>query len=179
MLPYGIIIKQNRLVLQQSLTVWQKKYGLLRPEKFVFSAIPFVSVFAIVYAIVNVVFETSFSPFTFFIGLFMNMGLVALLIYLTSLRTVREYALSTKEENVQLVLTEDALEITTEFSKEVVPYGEIDLCYEKNFLLTVITDKNAFPLSVSKMHFVKGNYDIFVSLLKSKIPDRYEKRGEN
>ena len=84
----------------------------------------------------------------------------------------------TREENIQLVLTESTLEITTEFSKEVIPYNEIDFCFEKNFLITLITDKNNFPLSISKTHFIKGDYDTFTSLLKSKIPGAYVKKGE-
>ncbi len=179
MTPYGIIIKQNRIVMQQSLILWQQRFGLLSPSKFVVSAIPFISVFAVVYGIVTVLFEESFSMTALFIGIVMNMVFLAFLMYLTAVKTVKEYAATVREENIQLVLTEDTLEITTEFSKEVVPYNEIALCFEKNFLLTVITDKSAFPLSVSKMHFVNGNYDMFVSILKSKVHGRYEKRGEN
>lgn len=179
MLPYGIVIKQNRLVLQQSLNLWQRKYGLLKPSRFIASSIPLISVFAIFYSVAAVVFEKDFSLVSFIGGLIINLALLAIIMYTTAIKTVREYAATAKEENIQLVLKEEELEITTEFSKEVVPYGEIDLCYEKDFLLTVITDKNSFPISVSKMNFVKGNYDIFVSLLKSRIPDRYEKRGEN
>lgn len=179
MIPYGIIIKQNKLVMQQSLVLWQKKFGLLSPGKFVSSAIPLLSIFAIIYCASTVIFEKDFSPVTLFIGIVMNMGFIAVMMYLTAFKTVKEYAASFREENIQLVLTEDTLEITTEFSKEVIPYNEIDLCFEKNFLLTVITDKHSFPLSISKMHFIKGDYDTFVSLLKSKVSGRYEKRGEN
>ncbi len=179
MIPYGIIIKQNRIVMQQSLLFWQKRFGLLSPSKFIATAIPVLSVFAVIYSAATIIFESTFTPLNLFIGIAMNMGLLAFLMYLTAVKTVKDYAATTKEENVQLVLTEDTLEITTEFSKEVIPYNEIDLCFEKNFLLTVITDKNAFPLSISKMHFVNGDYDMFVSLLKSKVPGRYEKRGEN
>ena len=179
MIPYAIVIKQNKIVLQQSLMLWQRKYGILSGKKFVLSAIPLLSVFAVIYAAVTVIFESGFSVFSFFSGILMNMLILAFLMYLTAVKTVKDYAATAKEENIQLLLTGDSLEITTAFSKEIVPYGEIDLCYEKNFLLTVVTDKNSFPLSVSKMHLVKGDYDTFTSLLKSKVPYIYEKRGEN
>lgn len=179
MIPYGIVIKQNRIVLQQSLLLWQKKYGLLKMSKFVASAIPLLSLFAIAVCAATVLLEKSFSAFDIFSGILMNMLLVAFIMYTTALKTVKDYAAATKEENIQLVLKEECIEITTEFSKETIPYDEIELCYEKNFLLTLITDKNAFPLCVSKMHFVKGDYDTFVSLLKSRLPHKYEKRGEN
>jgi len=145
MIPYGIIIKQNRIVMQQSLLFWQKRFGLLSPSKFVVSAIPLLSAFAVVYGIATTVFESDFSPAGLFIGILMNMTFLAFLMYLTAVRTVKEYAATAKEENIQLVLTEDTLEITTEFSKEAVPYNEIDLCFEKNFLLTVIPIKMRFP----------------------------------
>lgn len=179
MIPYGIVIKQNRVVLQQSLMLWQRKFGILQGGKFVLSSIPLLSAFAAVYCAVTVAFEKDFSAASLFGGILMNMLLLAFLMYLTAVRTVKEYAATAKEENIQLVLNEDSLEITTAFTKEVVPYSEIDLCFEKNFLLTVITDKNALPLCISKMHLVKGNYDTFTSILKSKVNERYEKRGEN
>lgn len=179
MLPYGIIIKQNRLILQQSLTLWQRKFGLLRPGKFIASSLPLVCVFTVFYSLAIVISEKEFSLMSLITGVVMNVVFVAFLMYLSAVKTVREYAAATKEENIQLVLKEDELEITTEFSRETVPYSEIDLCYEKDFIVTLITDKNSFPLSISKMHFVKGNYDVFVSLLKSRLPDRYEKKGEN
>ena len=179
MTPYAIIIKQNRAVLQQSLMLWQRRYGILSGKKFLFSSIPLISVFSVIYAAVTVIFESGFSLISLFSGIVMNMLILAFLMYLTALKTVKDYALTAREENVQLLINEDTLEITTAFSKEVVPFGEIELCFEKNFLLTVITDKNAFPLGISKMHFVKGDYDTFTSLLKSKVPYVYEKRGEN
>ncbi len=179
MIPYGIIIKQNKIVMQQAILFWQKKYGLLSPGKFVASAIPVLSVFAVIYSAIVFFIKPGFSASSFFMTLVAIMCLIAALLYLTAVMTVRDYAQTTREENVQLVLTESTLEITTEFSKEVIPYNEIDCCFEKNFLLTVITDKNAFPLCVSKMHLVNGDYDTFTSLLKSKVPYVYEKRGEN
>ena len=37
MIPYGIVIKQNRVVLQQSLMLWQRKFGILqKSEKGIF-----------------------------------------------------------------------------------------------------------------------------------------------
>ena len=179
MIPYGIIIKQNRLVMQQSLMVWQRKFGLLNPVKFILSAIPLLCIFACIFSAASFLFEKEFSLFVFFGDLVMNLGILALLMFFSAVKTVREYAATAKEEKIQLVLTQEALEITTEFTKETVPYSEIDSCFEKDFLLTVISDKNNFPVSVSKMHVEKGSYDVFVSLLKSRIPDRYEKRGEN
>lgn len=179
MIPYGIVIKQNRLVLQQSLIVWQKKFGLLNLSKFIGSAIPLLSVFAVILCVVTVIFQESFNIITLISGILLNVFFIGFLMYLTAFKTVKEYAATSKSEKIQLVLNEETLEITTEFSKEVVPYNEIDFCYEKDFLLTIITDKNNFPLSVSKVHVDKGDYDMFVSLLKRKIPGKYVKKGEN
>lgn len=178
MIPYGIIIKQNRTSMQQSYIFWQRKYGLLSGKKFIAAVIPFLSVFAIIYCGVTVVFEKNFSLISLFSGIVMNMLLVAFLMFASAMKTVKEYAFTAKEENIQLVLNEDTLEITTAYSKEVVPYNEIELCFDKNFLLTIITDKNAFPLSISKMSFITGDYEVFTSILKGKLAHRYVKKGE-
>lgn len=179
MLPYGIIIKQNRIAMQQSFTVWQKKYGILSPRKFISVSAFILTLFVIIFSTVLFVTEKEFSLFFFASELVISFMIVASFMYLTAMKTVREYATSMKEERIQLVLKEEALEITTEFTKEIIPYNELDFCFEKDFLLTLITDKNNFPLTVSKTGLEKGDYDTFCSLLKCRIPNKYEKRGEN
>ncbi len=178
MTPYGIIVKQSRAAMQQSYIFWQKRYGLLSGKKFIAASIPVLSLFAVIYCAITVIIEKQASAVGLFSGICMNMLLIAFLMYVNALRTVKEYALTAKEEKLQLVLNEDTIEITTAYSKEIVPYSEIELCFEKNFLITLITDKNNFPLSISKTHIVKGDYDTFTSLLKSRIPSAYVKKGE-
>ena len=178
MTPYGIILKQSRAAMQQSYILWQRRYGLLSGKKFIATAIPVLSIFAVIYCAITVLFEKEASAIGLFSGIVMNMLLIAFLMYANATRTVKEYALTAREERLQLVLNEDTIEITTAYSKEVVPYSEIELCFEKNFLVTLITDKNAFPLSISKTHFIKGDYDTFTSLLRSRIPSAYVKKGE-
>lgn len=179
MLPYGIIVKQNKIAMQQSLMVWQRKYGLLRPGKFLSVSAFIITLFVIIFSTVLYVTEKEFSVYMFASELIMSLMIVITFMFLTAVKTVREYATNMKETKIQLILREETVEITTEFSKEVVPYNEIDLCYEKDFLLTLIYDKNNFPVSLSKTSFEKGNYDTFCSLLKCRIPNKYEKRGEN
>lgn len=179
MLPYGIVIKQNRIVMQHSLLIWQKKYGLLKPSKFIRTALPYICLFTVIFSVVSFFTSGEITPLMFIGELALNTALISSYMFLNAVKTVREYSASMKEEKIQLVLKEDVLEITTEFSKEIVPYEDIALCYEKDFVVTVICDKNNFPIAVSKMHFIKGNYDVFVSHLKSRLPHIYEKRGEN
>lgn len=177
MLPYGIVIKQNKNTFYQSLMLWQKKYGILK-----------LSSLALHFAVVGVIFGlVSAAYFAFFkqrvtiydaAAVFgMGLILIAYFLYSSAVKTVRDFS-GNFDKRLQLVLKEDIIEITTENSKQTVPYDEICLCFEKNFLLTIITDKYSLPISVSKMMLEKGNYDIFVSLIKEKLADRYVKKGE-
>ena len=179
MMPYGIIVKENRLTLQQSYVIWQKKFGMLRPGKFLKISFPVLLITVILSMALQFVLQKQIDIVTLLTMLAVVSVFTALYLYVSAMRTVRQYAESVKEKRVQLLLKENELEIMTEFSKEVIPYEEIDLCFEKDFLVTLIYDKNNFPLSLSKVNFEKGNYDVFVSLLKSRIPGRYEKKGEN
>lgn len=179
MLPYGIVIRQNRIVLQHSLLIWQKKFGLLKPSNFIRTVLPYICLFTVIFSVVSYFTSGEITPLTFAGELILNTALVSSFMFLNAVKTVKDYAATMKEEKIQLVLKEDVLEITTEYTKEVVSYKDIALCYEKDFVVTVICDKNNFPVSISKMHFVKGNYDIFVSHLKNRLPYVYEKRGEN
>ena len=179
MIPYGILIKQNRIIMQHSLVIWQKKFGLLKPSKFIATAVPLICLFTVMFSAVSYFTSTGITPAIFASELFINVALITSFMFLNAVKTVREYGATIKEEKLQLVLKEDVLEITTEFSKEIVPYEDIALCFEKDFVVTLMCDENSFPVAISKMHFEKGSYDIFVSLLKSKLPGKYEKRGEN
>lgn len=179
MLPYGVIIRENRLTMQQAFLVWQKKFGILNAKKFISSSALPLLFLTVVYFVGTMLLDKkpaaeialySAIIYGIFLGIFM---------YTSAMKTVRDFSVSAKERRVQLVLKEETVEIVTDFSKEIIYYDEIELCYEKNFLVTLIFDKGNFPLSISKVNFEKGDYDIFVSLLKSKIPGKYEKRGEN
>lgn len=179
MLPYGIVFKQNRQTMQQALTVWQKKFGLLKADNIIKKSILPIVFFSVFYVSISVLVEKEYNVFYMLYGLFLNCGLIITYIYLTAVKTVREYAQTVKESKVQIVLKEDFMEITTKFSKEIIPYNEIELCFEKDFFLTVIYDRYSFPIPISKVFIEKGNYDIFISLLKSRVGNRYVKKGEN
>lgn len=178
MFPYGIVVKQNRSVFQQSLILWQKKYGILKMSKFIVSAILPVLLFFVSYVAVSIFVDKEEMLSTLLVTSVFYCFFIGLFLYLTAMRAVRDFA-RTNDKKLQIVLKDETLEVTTEFTKEVFPYSEIELCYEKNFLLTIICDSKSLPVAVSKVQVEKGNYDMFVSLLKSKVPGRYEKRGEN
>ncbi len=179
MIPYGIVIRENRLALQQSYVIWQRKFGFLKADKFLKISLPIILLIMILSLVFLFAFEKQIDIISLLYTLVLVLGFSVSYFYLSAMRTVKEYGENIKERRVQLVLKDEVLEITTEFSKEVIPYEEIDLCFEKDFLVTVIYDKNNFPVSVSKTNFEKGDYDVFVSLLRSKLPGKYEKRGEN
>ena len=179
MIPYGIVIRENKIALQQSFVIWQRKFGLLKAGKFIKESFPVIFIIMTLSLIFFYIFDRNVDVFSLLYTFALIIVFSVSYFYLTAMKTIKQYAETAKEKNIQLVLKDDVLEITTEFSKEEIPYDEIDCCYEKDFLVTLIYDKNNFPLSVSKTNFIKGDYDIFVSLLKEKIPGRYEKKGEN
>jgi len=179
MLPYGIIIKQNRAAMQQSVSLWQKKYGILKPINFIKSSFPVILLFMPVYFAAEYLLSKEFNIYNFLYALLIDIVLICFFMYTTAMKTAREYAAAIKEQRMQFVLKEDVIEITTEFSKTVIPYDKIDYCFEKDFLVTLIFDKYDFPFSIPKTCIEKGSYDLFVNILKSKIPDRYVKKGEN
>ena len=133
MLPYGIIIKQNRIVMQHSLVIWQKKFGLLSPSKFIGTSLPLICLFTVLFSVVSYFTSTGLTPAIFAGELLLNTALICVFMFLSAVKTVREYATAMKEEKIQLVIKEDALEITTEFSRIIVPYEDIAFCYEKDF----------------------------------------------
>ncbi len=179
MLPYGVIIRENRLTMQQAFIVWQKKFGFLKITTFLKSIFFPLVVLAAIYFAGSMFLDKEFSIEVGIISTALYAVFLGIYMYTAVIKTVRDFAASSKDRRVQLVLKEETVEIVTEFSKEIIYYDEIDFCHEKNFLLTLIFDKGNFPISISKMNFEKGDYDTFVEILKNKIPGRYEKKGEN
>lgn len=179
MLPYGVIIRENRLTMQQAFIVWQKKFGILKPSAFIKTVLFPLVMLSAVYFVGSMFLDKHFTVESAFITVAIYAVFLGIYMYSAALKTVRDFAATSKDRRVQLVFKDEAMEIVTEFSKETVYYDEIDFCYEKDFLLTVIFDKGNFPLSVSKMNFEKGDYDTVVSIIRSKLPGKYEKKGEN
>ncbi len=179
MLPYGIIIKENRLTMQQAFMVWQKKFGILKPLQFIKTVFLPLVFMAAVYFAASMFLDKYFTVQSALITVAIYAVFLGIYMYSAAIKTVRDFAVSSKDRRVQIVFKDETVEIVTEFSKEVIYYAEIDLCYEKDFLLTLIFDRGNFPLSISKMNFEKGDYDTVVSILRSKLPGRYEKKGEN
>lgn len=179
MLPYGVIIRENRLTMQQAFMVWQRKFGYLKPTTFISCTILPLIVLVAIYIVGSLFLDKESSIEVSLVSGVLYAILLAAYMYTTVIKTVKDFTVTSRDRRVQLVLKEEAIEIVTDFSKETVFYDEIDLCYEKNFLVTLIFDKGNFPLSISKMHFERGDYDTFVEILRNKLPGKYEKKGEN
>lgn len=175
MIPYGIVIKENRQALQKSCSLWQRKFGFLSFGRFIKES--FLSLIIMVAVFIALLVITDQDVTIVYAGI-VAVAITGFYLYSAVVRTVRDFAQVTREKNIQLVLKEDTIEITTEYSRETVPYNEIFYCIEKDFIITLIIDKHSMPVSVPKMNVLKGNYDTFASLLRSKIADRYEKKGD-
>lgn len=179
MLPYGIVINQDRFSLQQAIMLWQRKFGILKTKSILLFCVLPAAAFSLIYAFAILLLDKENSFTAIFIAAAIYFIILSIYIALNAIRSAKEFSATTRSTRMQLVLKQDVLEITTEFSKDIIPYGEIDFCFEKNFLLTLIYDKKSLPVAVSKMLTEKGDYDMFVSLLKNKVADRYEKKGDN
>ena len=179
MLPYGVIIKEKRPTLQQAFLVWQKKCGILQPARFIKTAALPLIVLAAVYFVASMLLDKYFTVESALFTVIIYVVFLGIYMYSSAAKNVRDFASGSKDRRVQLVFKDEAVELVTEFSKEIFYYDEIDYCFEKDFLITLIFDKDNFPLSISKMNFEKGDYDTVASILRNKLPGRYEKKGEN
>ncbi len=176
-MPYGIIYRQNQALARESIFIWQKRYGFLRLSAFLkVSVLPVIG-FAVLYFVIYMLINKQLNVSEIALGVLTQSGFLFVLMLIELLRSVKAFT-PKSEGKIQAVLKDEMLEITTAYSKEVIPYNEIELCVEKNFILTIIYDKNTIPLSVAKMQLEKGNYDMFVSLLKEKVSDKFIKKGE-
>ena len=73
----------------------------------------------------------------------------------------------------QAVIRESDMEFSTPYSKSNYFYEEIDRVVEGIFSLNIYVEEGNLPVCISKNSVEKGEIDIFISLLREKMKDRY------
>ncbi len=169
MTPYGIVYKDNIFALEQSCLVWQKKYGVLRAS----SLIKTTAIISVLIFLINgalFLLNMQEADLLFFTSVFMSI-LFAFLVYF-SFKTTYVKQLAKGSMNLyqkQAVLFEDRIEFTSPYARSVFYYSEILCCEEKAGILTIIPDKGMLPISIYSSCVGKGNYDVFIRILKEKM----------
>ncbi len=175
MLPYGIVFTENMFSFSESVKVYQKGYGILRPV----SLVKIFSVLWIVMAAVGTAIYFYEKDIAYLIYFLVLTVIVNIVMYFNTkkffIKRICSANFSPSEK--QIVLYDEYFEITTGYSKSVYYYDEI---YEINIsdsLITIILDPVILPLSISSSEIKKGEYSVFLNFLKEKAAKKIKNGG--
>lgn len=172
-MPYGILFNNNTGAMTQSILLWQKKYGVLRPAFF----LPFSVVVCLISTALSFAFALYIKQIDFiFYTLILE---YAVLMFYVSGEAVSLTKKLVSQEHVTMeaVIYDEYMTVKTRFTKDTLYYDEITCCIEKNFILTLIHDKYAMPFSIAKINVTKGSYDEFAEKLKEKLGGKFVQKG--
>lgn len=175
MTPYGIVYKENIHALQESVTVWQKKIGVLKLGTVlkidaVIMSIALVICFALILFKVDGIYVAMLA----FLGILAAATVYFLIKHSFMKETTR---VNFQNTDKQIVLFEDRIEYVTPFSKGEYYYDELAFAYEKNGIITLLIDEASLPCSICAHEIKKGNYETFSKILREKMGSKYTFEG--
>ncbi|MBQ3137407.1 MAG: hypothetical protein IJB74_08010 [Clostridia bacterium] len=176
MTPYGIVYKDTVASLNEGAEIWRKNLNKISKKYFILSYLLIsASVVAVNFAILCFRTEKDiYIPTTVLITLMEIISLYFLLISVSK-RNAKNIFLSTNSNKSfkQAVIRENDMEFSTPYSKSNYFYEEIDKVVEGIFSLNIYVEEGNLPVCISKNSVEKGDIDMFISLLREKIQDRY------
>ncbi len=176
MAPYGIVFKEDINLLNESVRVWQKKYGVLKISTLLKASAFFFTLFAVPGLIISIVTSQT-DTLIFSFALFAAISVIYSWLVLKK-RFIKQITNSNYQNcEKQIVLYGDCLEITTAYGKGRYYYDEIACIHENKGIITVIIDSAAFPYSVCPHGIIKGDYLKFAEILQQRASAKYEYRG--
>ena len=176
MTPYGIVYKDAVPALNEGAEIWRKYLNVIGKKYYILSYLLISVSITAVNSIILYFREDKemHIPITVIITL---MEIISLYFLFTSVskRSAKNIFLTTNSGKglKQAVIRESDMEFSTPYSKSNYFYEEIDRVVEGIFSLNIYVEEGNLPVCISKNSVEKGEIDIFISLLKEKMKDRY------
>lgn len=164
MTPYGIIYTDGAYSFEESVSFWQKKFGVMKISQFIKATVTVNVILAFVYAFAAVIFKDK----TYLLSYIMQFFATAVIVYsMMKTTNIKNMAKQCRQKtDIQIVFYDERLTVTMPYSQSEYYYDEL-CCFEKNGTLTVVVDESVAPLSISNMCIKKGSYeavrDIFIN----------------
>jgi hypothetical protein len=185
MTPYGIVYRDNPYALEKSVEIWQKKFGVFNIKTFVKIGVPSAIIIPVIsfllelFAKENNAERQEISVLIIFLFFIAMVVLSIFMVYRVAKSTyVKQMALTNvQKDDKQIILYEDRLEYGTAYARSTYYYSDIILCHEEEYIITIIVDTSAMPLSIQTSSVSKGSYDEFSFILRNCIGSKYQYMG--
>lgn len=177
----SIVFKKSDAVNLGAVTLWQEKYGFLRPS-FRFAIIFIFNVlaaclafwgmyseeeFEILGAIVFIVLQT--LVFTFLIDKTLKTKIVPEMAKNADLR------IRACSDKTEVTLRDEDFEVKTQYKKINYFYDEVKKCFDMGTFSIIVVDEYAYPIIISYISLTEGDREAFSAILKEKLQEKYER----
>ena len=167
MTPYGIIYRENPYSYEQSVGIWQRKFGVMKLSLLIKTALAINIVVAVLYFAAGYILKDSSYFYIFPIHFIANFISVYMVMRTTNIKNVASQCM--QKTDVQLVFYDEKITFTTPYSRSEYYYGELVYCKEKNGCITIIVDEGVAPISLQKEFIKKGDYLLVRKILSEKL----------
>lgn len=167
MTPYGIIYRESPYSYEQSVSIWQKKFGVMKISLLIKMALAINIVVGALYFAAGYILKDSVYFYIFPIHFIANFISVYMVMRTTNIKNVASQCV--QKTDVQLVLYEDKFVFTTPYSKSEYYYDELVYCEEKHGCITIIVDEGVAPISLQREFIKTGEYSRVREILSEKL----------
>ena len=177
----SIVFKKSDAANLGAVTLWQEKYGFLKPSfRFIlffifnivaacltFSAMYFEEGFEPLGAIVFIVLQT--LVFTFLIDKTLKTKIIPEMAKNADLR------IRACSDKTEITLRDEDFEVKTQYKKINYFYDEVKKCFDMGTFSIIVIDEHAYPVIISYISLTEGDREAFSAVLKEKLQDKYER----
>ncbi len=176
MTPYGIIYRESPYSYEQSVSIWQRKFGVMKISLLIKLALAINIFVGAIYIAAGYILKDSSYFYIFPLHFIANIVSVYIVMRSTNIKNVAAQCM--QKTDVQLVLYDERFVFTTPYSKSEYYYDELVYCKEKNGCITIIVDPGVAPVSVQREFIKVGDYFSFSSILREKLGNRFIGEGK-
>lgn len=167
MTPYGIIYRENPYSYEQSVSIWQKKFGVMKLSLLIKIALAINVAMGVLYFAAGYILKDSTYFYIFPVHFIANFVSVYMIMRSTNIKSVASQCM--QKTDVQLVFYGEKLVFTTPYSRSEYYYDELVYCKEKNGCITIVVDEGVAPISLQKEFIKTGDYFRVKEILIEKL----------
>lgn len=167
MTPYGIIYRESPYSYEQSVEIWQRKYGVMKLSLLIKISLAINALIACLYFAAGYILKDSSYFYIFPIHFIATFISVYMVMRTTNIKSVASQCM--QRTDVQIVFYDDRFILTTPYSRSEYYYDELIHCEEKNGCITIIVDTGVAPISLQKEFIKRGDYYCVTDILRSRL----------
>lgn len=167
MTPYGIIYKESPYSYEQSVEIWQRKYGVMKLSLLIKISLAINALLACLYFAAGYILKDSSYFYIFPIHFIATFISVYMVMRTTNIKSVASQCM--QRTDVQIVFYDDRFILTTPYSRSEYYFDELVYCEEKHSCITIIVDEGVAPISLQREFIKTGEYSRVREILSEKL----------